>query len=69
MTPVRLQSANGVLAEDDNGNALIMVGVSQPADGKKGYAPSCLFLKSDGTIYWNNASNATSSNFDQITLP
>lgn len=63
------QTALNVIAQDELGNALIVFGTTQPTDGTSGYAPSCLFLKSNGTIFWNNASNATSCNFDQITLP
>lgn len=67
--PFTGQSGEQVIAYDGLGNALIMWGGTQPADGRTGFAPSCLFLKSDGTVWWNNSTGSTSANFDQITLP
>lgn len=63
------KSGDGVIERADNGDIVLLRGSAAPSDGQPGYSPSCLFLKSDGTIYWNNASDNLSCNFDQITLP
>lgn len=62
-------SAHDFLLHDSSGNVAIAMGDTVPGDGSVGYAPSCLFLKADGTVWWNNATDNASSNFDQLTTP
>lgn len=64
-------SAQGIVATDDAGNALLAFGTTVPADGHVGYATGCLFIHTDGgagTALYCNEGTTASANFDAVTV-
>lgn len=70
-TPLRPHGADGVLAYDDEGNALLAFGPTVPTDATAGYATGCLFQHTDGgagTALYCNEGTATSCDFDAVSV-
>ena len=68
----RLQDASGVIASDDNGDTIFLVGDGVPVNGK-GFASGCIYLRSDGSgttnlLYVNTAARGAASTFTSLTI-
>lgn len=70
---LNLHSGDGMVARDPGIGILHAYGSTVPSDGVPGYAPGCLFQKTNattkGTYWYINAGTFASSNFDPIDLP
>ena len=69
MRPLSLADATGLICESAEG-ILIAYGETVPADASQGYAPGCIFIKTNGTthstIVYGNIGTKASSNFDAM---
>ena len=68
----RLQDASGIIATDEIGDTVFLVGDGVPTDGL-GFAPGCIYLRSDGSgttnlLYVNTAARAAASTFASLTI-
>jgi hypothetical protein len=68
---VNIHDGLGQIAKDPNQGILIAYGTTVPTDATVGYAPGCLFIKTDGTTLDNtlfiNVGTKASCNFDAAT--
>ena len=60
-----VQDATGVVAADENGDVLILVGKTADKPGSVGgYSPGAIFIATEGgKCYVNNTTSLTSANF------
>lgn len=69
MRPLSLADPTGLICESGEG-ILIAYGDTVPTDASTGYAPGCIFLKTNGsthsTIVYANIGTKASSNFDAM---
>jgi len=68
---VNIHDGTGQISKDPDVGILDAYGTTVPADGSVGYAPACIFRKTDGTTLDNtlyvNIGTKASSNFDAAT--
>lgn len=67
---LKIHSADGVIATDDSGNAMLLYGSAAPADNRAGFGKGCLFLNRANTslddAMYVNIGTASACNFDPI---
>jgi hypothetical protein len=67
----RLQDATGIIASDELGDSLFLVGEGVPTDGA-GFAKGCIYVRSDGTdkdtTLYVNLGTASSSTFTSLEI-
>ena len=59
--PISIQSANGVIATNDRQEAVIVIGMTVPSNGGKGFSPGCLFIQTGTPALYQNTGTANSS--------
>jgi len=68
----RLQDASGIIAADEIGDTVFLVGDGAPTNGL-GFAPGCIYLDSGGSgltnlLYVNTAARGAASTFTSLTI-
>ena len=68
----RLQDASGIIAADEIGDTVFLVGDGAPTDGR-GFAPGCIYRRSAGSgttdlLYVNTAVRGEASTFASLTI-
>ena len=65
---IQVQSANGIIAVNEQQQPLILVGTAAPSNSQIGIAPGCLYIRTGATPeLYNNTGTAASTTWTAIT--
>jgi hypothetical protein len=68
MSQLTLQSADGILITNDQGQPLLIVGTAVPTASQKGVAPGCLYIRTGASpALYNNTGTAAAATWTAIS--